>query len=375
MIEKLKKKYMANCIFATVLLWALAAVFVAITWDDLNVLFQKPLKIEDLKAEDIQKNVKVEGDVYYFMDYYAYQENDDGDTTAMQFMIPVGEAEYMGVNCSGSTMDQAKENMDAYWAYLDGDESAMDNLQPVKISGTIQPLSGEYLKFFNDFVDGIGLSEEDAAVFLPYVINVGDIGDTDTVTLGILGLAALALLITGICMLVSGFSGKNVKKLEKYCEGKGNKEYALQQIEHFYQMQPPVQGIRINEEYFMAVKGTKIYFSQADQILWAYAHVVQHRTNFIPTGKTYSVIVKLDNGKAYDIPMNREANMNEALNYIASNMPYLFIGYDKDFEKLYNKNRMDMRQIVRSRKQEYEVNMTGTAGDMASAPDAEMQKF
>ena len=85
--------------------------------------------------------------------------------------------------------------------------------------------------------------------------------------------------------------------------------------------------------------------------------------------------MKLDNGKAYDIPMNREANMNEALNYIASNMPYLFIGYDKDFEKLYNKNRMDMRQIVRSRKQEYEVNMTGTAGDMASAPDAEMQKF
>ena len=108
MIEKLKKKYMANCIFATVLLWALAAVFVAITWDDLNVLFQKPLKIEDLKAEDIQKNVKVEGDIYYFMDYYAYQENDKGGMTAMQFMVPVGEAEYMGVNCSGSTMNRGE---------------------------------------------------------------------------------------------------------------------------------------------------------------------------------------------------------------------------------------------------------------------------
>ena len=76
---------MANCIFATVLLWALAAVFVAITWDDLNVLFQKPLKIEDLKAEDIQKNVKVEGDIYYFMDYYAYQENDKGGMTAVSY--------------------------------------------------------------------------------------------------------------------------------------------------------------------------------------------------------------------------------------------------------------------------------------------------
>ena len=39
MIEKLKKKHMANCIFATVLLWALAAVFVAISWDVLNVVF------------------------------------------------------------------------------------------------------------------------------------------------------------------------------------------------------------------------------------------------------------------------------------------------------------------------------------------------
>ena len=44
------------------------------------------LKIEDLKAEDIQKNVKVEGDIYYFMDYYAYQENDKGGMTAMQFI-------------------------------------------------------------------------------------------------------------------------------------------------------------------------------------------------------------------------------------------------------------------------------------------------
>ena len=178
MIEKLKKKYMANCIFATVLLWALAAVFVAITWDDLNVLFQKPLKIE-----------------YYFMDYYAYQENDKGGMTAMQFMVPVGEAEYMGVNCSGSTMNRAKENMDAYWAYLDGDESAMDKLQPVKISGTIQPLSGDYLTYFNEFVDRLGLPEESAALFLPYVINDGDIGEGNMVTIIFFILLAAGALI------------------------------------------------------------------------------------------------------------------------------------------------------------------------------------
>lgn len=375
MIEKLKKKYMANCILATVLLWALAAVFVAITWDDLNVLFQKPLKIEDLKAEDIQKNVKVEGDIYYFMDYYAYQENDKGSMTAMQFMVPVGEAEYMGVNCSGSKMNRAKENMDAYWAYLDGDESAMDNLQPVKISGTIQPLSGDYLTYFNEFVDEMGLPEESAALFLPYVINDGDIGEGNMVSIIFFILLAAGALLGGIYMLVSGIKGKNVKALEEYCERKGNKEYILSQIEYFYQMQPAVQGMRIGQDYFMAVKGTKVYFAEADQVLWVYENVVQHRTNFIPTGKTYSVVVMLYDGRIFDIPMSRKTASQEALQYIVANMPYLFIGYDEDWVELYNTERDRMCQTVRSRKQEYEVNMTGTAGDMASVPDTEMQKF
>ena len=73
--------------------------------------------------------------------------------------------------------------------------------------------------------------------------------------------------------------------------------------------------------------------------------------------------------------MSRKTASQEALQYIAANMPYLFIGYDEDWVELYNTERDRMCQTVRSRKQEYEVNMTGTAGDMASVPDTEMQKF
>ena len=50
-------------------------------------------------------------------------------------------------------------------------------------------------------------------------------------------------------------------------------------------------------------------------------------------------------------------------------------GSSADWVELYNTERDRMCQTVRSRKQEYEVNMTGTAGDMASAPYTEMQKF
>ena len=74
-----------------------------------------------------------------------------------------------------------------------------------------------------------------------------------------------------------------------------------------------------------------MYFAEADQVLWVYENVVQHRTNFIPTGKTYSVVVMLYDGRIFDIPMSRKTASQEALQYIAANMPYLFIGYDEDW--------------------------------------------
>lgn len=354
MFEKLKKKHMVHCVLWCLVLWAIAGVILGLNLESVKVLFEEPVALEDLKASDLRANLKVNAEIYWVMDYYSYTEK-DGRTVTMEFMIPVGDEEYMGLECSYGTMDDVKENMQLYWDYMDGKDVSLDDMKAIPVKGTIQPLKGDSLRFFNEFIDALEWTEEEEEIFVPYVLKVDNIGELDDFTLVFLGLIVLVLLLVGVGILISGLRGSNLKELEKYCAATGNKEYEMQKLEQFYQMGTPVQGIRINNDYFMAVNGTKIKFAPAKQLLWAYTHVVQHRTNFIPTGKTYSIIVKLSDGRQLDISMANQDACDQALEYIATNCPYLFIGYDKEWERMYNKNRDEMIRLVRGRMGQQEM--------------------
>lgn len=348
MFEKLKKKHMVKSIFGCLVLWAIAGVILGLNLESVKVFFDEPVALEDLKASDLHANLKVNAEIYLVMDYYSYTE-EDGRTVTMEFMIPVGDEEYMGLECSYSTMDKAKENMELYWDYMDGEDVSLDDMKVIPVKGTIQPLKGDSLRYFNEFVDALGWTEEEEEIFVPYVLKVDNIGELDDFTALFLALIFLVLFFVGLGVLISGMRGSNLKALEKYCASKGNKEYEMQKIEQFYQMGTPVQGIRAGSDYFMAVSGTQINFAPADKLLWAYTHVVQHRTNFIPTGKTFSIIVKLSDGSQLSLPMDNQAACDQALNYIATNYPYLYIGYDDQFNRMFNKNRDEMIRLVRGR--------------------------
>ena len=364
MFEKLKKKYKLKCILGWLACWAAAAVIVGVSMDNIKVFLSEPVQLESLDASNIQGNLRVDADIYYVMDYYSYMEK-NGSVTSMEFMIPVGEVEFMGMECSGSKMREAKANMEVYWDYADGKDVDLNSLPAIHVTGTIQPLKGESLRFYNEFIRALDMTDEDASsLFLPYVLKVGNIGDADTGTAVIMGLFFAALFIGGIWILISGLRGSNLKEIEKYCATKGNKEYEMQKIEQFYQTGESVQGIRAGSEYLMAVSATSIFFAPADKLLWVYTHVVQHRTNFIPTGKTYSVMVKLSDGKQLDIPMKNQSACDEAMNYLSANYPYLYIGYDDQWNRMYNKNRDEMSRLVWGRKTEMPQNMNGAGDEM-----------
>lgn len=362
MFEKLRNKYRIKCILGGVFLLLLAAGVVALSLGSIKVLVKKylvkPVALESLDASEIKDGLKITAEISYVMDYYAYTET-MGQTTAMEFIIPVGEEEYMGFECSGANMRQAKKNMELYWDYLDGEDVSLDDMKTVEISGTVVEMTGKSLKYYNEFVASLGWSKEEASIFIPYMIKLGDIEKVDTSSMVIAGIMFLVFFIFGLCILISGVRGNNLKEVTKYCNEKGNPDYEMQKIEQFYQMGEPVEGLRANNEYFMAVKGTSIYFAPAEKLLWAYSHVVQHRTNFVPTGKTYSVIVKRSDGVQHEISMKNEEACKKSLNYLASSYPYLYIGYDNQWNQMYNKNRAEMTRLVQERKAE----MTGTQQD------------
>lgn len=369
MFQSLKRKHFIKSFFAALFFFAVAVViFVGSkSMDTIKTLLTKPVNFNELAAADVKKGVRVSAEINLIYDYYCHYE-EDGVMTSKEYLIPVGDKEYMGLVCDGSDMKEADAVMQFYWDYVDGKEVSADSIQTMKITGTIMPLEGEELRLYNQYIDGIDWPEKAKKNFLPYAVMVGKIGSDSVGTLIMFGVVMLGMFVTGVGFLLSGIKGSNLKEVEKYCREQGNKEMYMQRLEEFYDSGIPVQGIRINTQYFMAVAGSSCYFAEAKDVLWIYKNIVQHKVNGIPTGKTYALIIKKTNGKEFNVAMKNEAAADEAIEYVAQNMPYVILGYDDELAKIYAKERTEMMYEVEKRRQEY-LSMSEDGSSFAGGYD------
>lgn len=79
-------------------------------------------------------------------------------------------------------------------------------------------------------------------------------------------------------------------------------------------------------------------------LVWFYKKVTQHRVNFIPTGKTYAVMLWDRNKTTYLIEMGRkEETGNALLQELVRRAPWALAGYSPDLNNLWQK---DFRSVV-----------------------------
>ncbi len=364
MFEKIRKRYMRNMIITAVLCWVLIAILVAVNAEDISTLIrlsgEEPQDFNSLTAAQIKEGMYVKGEILTPVDYYAYW-TEDGKTTSKEFLVPVGEKEYMGLSCDGTTMDSLDANMETYWQALEKDDKTLvDGLTPVQVEGVIQKINGESLSFFQQFISQLQIEQEQKNLFLPYVIMEGRYGDIGISGLVVQGIFVLMLLFFSIYCIVGIVKQRNIKELKEYCLAQGDLEYGLSQMEQFYESGIPVHGLRLDDAFFMMVMGSKVYFIETKNIVWIYPNITKHSTNGIPTGKTYAIKVKMRSGKENIIGVKNQRDMDEVMQYIGSRIPYVILGYDKEIEKIYNRNRNEMIQEVDRRRQEYLGTMAQT---------------
>ncbi|MDE6434935.1 MAG: hypothetical protein K2L07_11990 [Lachnospiraceae bacterium] len=352
MIQALKRKnilysFLIGCVF-----WGIAAVILISNLDSIQAYFAKPVNFNNLKAEDIKEGLRVKADIYLIYDYYAYYE-EDGKTTMKEYLIPVGDSEYMGMVCGGTYMYTADSNMELYWDYLDGKDVSADSVQTMQLEGTIMPITGESLQLYNKYIDEMQMTEEDEQYFLPYALMVDYLGDSPGDDLILSIIFFVFMVIVGIAMFVINISDSNIKELESYCAAKGDKQMQLERIEQFYEGGTAVCNIRIDSEYFMAVKSARVFFAEVTDLLWVYPNVTQHSVNMIPTGKTYALMVRTVDGRKLQIPMKNKAALEEAMAYVAENLPYLYYGFDDNTHNFYKNSRQQMAEHVALRRQQF----------------------
>lgn len=213
---------------------------------------------------------------------------------------------------------------------------------PTKYTGTLSEIPSEIQSRIVDEVD----REQKGAreLFFPYML------DASSSTRTAFGWGGWAGVLIGALILL--FSARKLtiarrwlsdigthpaaQKLEKF----GIATDVADQIERDLQASPTAVGaMRITPKWFLQNTTYGMTVMRTRDLVWAYQKTTQHRTNFIPTGKTYEVQVYDSNGEKLTNQM-REGEVQFVLKTISDFAPWAVIGFDAQIEKYWNKDRI-----------------------------------
>ena len=88
-----------------------------------------------------------------------------------------------------------------------------------------------------------------------------------------------------------------------------------------------------------------------DALAWVYKKVTKRSVNFVPTGKTYAVIINSQFGDKFEMQMS-EKIVNEFLETVEAKAPWAFLGYSDELNTLWEKQRQSFYQAVEERKKQ-----------------------
>ena len=98
--------------------------------------------------------------------------------------------------------------------------------------------------------------------------------------------------------------------------------------------------------------------------MWAYPKVTKHYHNGIPTGTTYSAII-LGDSKAQSLGNQREEGFrSEAIESLQTRMPWLLIGFSKELEALWLKDKREFFNWFAQRREARDSDPLSTSSSL-----------
>lgn len=285
----------------------------------------------------------VDDDVPVIYDYYLEEVKTKNGrtvgTVSRQYIIDLDdELYYMGLYAHDGAMKDANEMMQACEKALNGELDPAE-LPVYHVRGMIRAMTEEDLGYYREYTDGLDMDE----YFLPYYLEVEYINGLPIVLSWILLGVAVLLLGLGIWPVIKALTGGFQKQVRAKLSESGSLEAEAERAERFYESAPETCGVRMDRNYVFFQNGAESILLRPWDVAWAYQSTTQHRTNGIPTGKTYAAILRTMDGKQYTLGM-KEAEVQTLLETMASTLPGVVLGYDKELERLYKENRDAFRQ-------------------------------
>jgi hypothetical protein len=205
------------------------------------------------------------------------------------------------------------------------------------------------------------LAAEDAelaSAVLPFTLNAADYR-SNAYTMLIIGLPLLGLALWNCLKAMRRISEIQLSPVWKHLAVYGNAEQLSQQIEA--ELQPAMirkyGKLQIAQQWMVRRKTFSTWVSPVGDLVWIYKKVTKHSVNFIPTGKTYSVVLVGRHRQRIEEQMKEKA-VNEMLADLTARVPWVLFGFTQDLEKAWRKDPVGVIAAVDAR---YQAKSAGSS--------------
>lgn len=342
-MKKLKGQTIARLILPVLL-----CVFIGIIGIGGSNLFAEeptPMVLSSVPRDQLEgAYVTVELDWIYGC--YAYTEETvngqgTGKITEQEYVIDANAEDYMALILSGDMMDQAdallEECDDYYYGLTD------QITKGFRVTGYVKQLPSDSLSLYREAMGYYSLSEAEKEIILPLYLSPADYS-IQIVPL-IFGIAFFAAAIIMLVLAFTGWYQRQVKEKVDQLFG-GNTERANEVLGSIQKNVPAVAGMQIGNGLILLRHGSSHYLYDSNDLVWAYKQITRQKLyGIIPIGKTFSLMLKLSNGKEIAVPMN-EAKVKEQLEKLIQQFPTCAIGYSDQLAGMYRNDPTSLRQVA-----------------------------
>lgn len=159
----------------------LCGIMAFLNFDNYIAAFRTPVDFNELTADEIGVNMRVEGDIYAILDQFANEETwtekngskSPKKVSQQYYIIPIGESEFMGLSALPSAFKAYDTVMDATYDYIMDESAEYIDAEPVHFVGKTTKMSDELVKYFTEwFQESEYLGTTEPAVINTYVVPI-----------------------------------------------------------------------------------------------------------------------------------------------------------------------------------------------------------
>jgi hypothetical protein len=188
--------------------------------------------------------------------------------------------------------------------------------------------------------------------FLPFMLDATGFRDSNGI-LGVLGGAAMLLLgLYLVWLYLQRTANPEKHPLMKALERYGQPNDVAMQIDSELRSEPNAavtRDVRLTNNWLIHATAFKTVLMQSRDVIWAYQKITKHYHNGIPTGKSYSIVIRDSRGQSAEVT-GKKTSAPELVSTLQQRMPWIVAGFSKELEELWSKNRAGFVEAVEKRR-------------------------